>query len=82
MGELEVFDDRASDLRARDAYRLSGCAEEHHVVAVTESSRDDHVYLLVYLPSADRIADVRLRRERLIEIQRPRCPEAGMRHRW
>jgi hypothetical protein len=70
--ELDVFDDRASALDPGDAYTLSGCAEIHHVVAVADRNHDSHTDLLVYLPAADRLADLRLRHDRLITIQRPR----------
>jgi hypothetical protein len=68
--ELDVFDDRASALRPGDAYSLSGCDEIHHVVAAVDRSRGNHTDLVVYLPADDRIADVRVRRERLVTIQR------------
>lgn len=69
--ETDVFDDRASALRAGDAYEVSGCEETHYVGAVSERSRGSHTDLLVYLPSDDRIADIRVRRDRLVAIQRP-----------
>ncbi|MFD9817442.1 hypothetical protein [Streptomyces violascens] len=75
--ELDVFDDRAGALRPGDAYTLSGCDETHHVVAVADCIRGSHTDLVVYLPAMDRIADVRVRRERLVVVQRPGCIPVG-----
>ncbi|MCZ0975837.1 hypothetical protein O1L55_40525 [Streptomyces albulus] len=68
---LDAFDDRASSLRSGDAYTLSGCAEVHFVVAVADRGGESHTDLLVYLPGKERIAYVRIRRDRLVTIQRP-----------
>ncbi|WP_405735001.1 hypothetical protein OG607_41665 [Streptomyces sp. NBC_01537] len=76
--ELEMFDDRPAALNSGDVYSLSGCAEEHHAVAVTDRSHIGYIDLLVYLPGEDRTADARIRCDRLITIQRPPFPEAGM----
>ncbi|KPC62623.1 hypothetical protein [Streptomyces chattanoogensis] len=68
---LDVFDDRASSLRSGDVYTLSGCAQTHFVVAMADRGRASHTDLLVYLPAEERIAEIRVRRERLVTIQRP-----------
>ncbi|MCZ1006807.1 hypothetical protein [Streptomyces lydicus] len=77
---LSIYDDRACSLRSGDAYTLSGCAQTHHVVAVTDRSRDSHTDILVYLSGDDRVTDVRLRRDRLVTIQRPDTVEAAIPH--
>ncbi|MFE0055351.1 hypothetical protein [Streptomyces sp. NPDC059003] len=69
--DLDAFDDRAGALQPGDAYELSGCAETHHVVAVADRTRGSHADLVVYLATDDRIADVRIRHDRLVAIQRP-----------
>ncbi|AJC55022.1 hypothetical protein [Streptomyces sp. 769] len=69
---LDVFDDRASSLRSGNAYTLSGCTQTHFVVAVTDRHGESRTDLLVYLPVEERIADIRIRRDRLVTIQRPR----------
>ncbi|WP_405889793.1 hypothetical protein OG427_07005 [Streptomyces sp. NBC_00133] len=69
--ELEVFDVRASDLNSADVYTLSGCDEIHHVVAVADRGRESHTELLVYLLADDEVLDLRVRRDRLLRIQRP-----------
>lgn len=73
---LDVFDDRASSLRSGDAYTLSGCAQTHFVVAVADRVGESHTDLLVYLPAEERITDMRVRRERLVTIQRPHSEPA------
>ncbi|OAR26739.1 hypothetical protein A8W25_28270 [Streptomyces sp. ERV7] len=65
-----AFDGRASVLRAGDAYTVSGCSDAHYVVATTDLG-GSHIDTLVYLPAEDRIADLRLHRDRLLAIQRP-----------
>jgi hypothetical protein len=70
--ELDVFDDRACALTFGDAYTLSGCEEIHHVVTVADRCHESHIDLLVYLPAQDHLADLRVRRDRLVTIQRPR----------
>ncbi|MGW6458684.1 hypothetical protein ACWF94_22680 [Streptomyces sp. NPDC055078] len=67
---LDVFDGRACTLTSGDAYTLSGCEETHYVVAVADRSAESHTDLLVYLPGEERVADLRLRRDRLVTIQR------------
>ncbi|MGW2858301.1 hypothetical protein [Streptomyces sp. NPDC001205] len=69
--DLDAFDDRAGALQPGDTYSLSGCAEMHHVVAAADRIRESHQELIVYLPTDDRLADVRVHRERLVAIQRP-----------
>ncbi|MEV5979604.1 hypothetical protein [Streptomyces sp. NPDC052114] len=69
--DLGVFDDRADALQVGDAYSLSGCGETHHVVAAADRIRESHRDLVVYLPAEDRLADVRVHRDRLVAIQRP-----------
>lgn len=71
MQSPDVFDDRASALTSGDAYTLSGCAERHYVLAVTDRAGESHNDLLVHLTGRGRIADLRLRRDRLVTIQRP-----------
>ncbi|MFE9407379.1 hypothetical protein ACFYN0_01040 [Streptomyces sp. NPDC006704] len=78
--DLDMFDDRAGALRPGDAYTLSGCEETHHVVAAADRSRSSHTDLVVYLPAADRIADVRVRGECLVTIQRPPCTQTVLLH--
>ncbi|MFJ8676278.1 hypothetical protein [Streptomyces sp. NPDC093589] len=73
---LDIYYDRAHSLRSGDGYTVSGCAQAHHVVAMTDRSRGSHTDLLVYLPADDRVTDVRLRRDRLVSIQRPATVEA------
>lgn len=68
---LDVFDDRVDALQVGDAYSLSGCAETHHVVAAADRIRESHRDLVVYLPTDDRIADVRVHRDRAVAIKRP-----------
>jgi hypothetical protein len=72
---LDVFDDRACMLRPGDAYTFSGCSQTHFVVAVADRTRESHTDLLLYLPGEERITDVRVRRDRLLAVQRPH-PEA------
>ncbi|WP_217570627.1 hypothetical protein [Streptomyces sp. GbtcB7] len=69
--QLDTFDDRTGTLRPGDAYALSGCVETHHVVTAVDRSRRSHTHLVAYLPTADRIVDVRLHRDRLVTVQRP-----------
>ncbi|WP_329025830.1 hypothetical protein [Streptomyces sp. NBC_00690] len=69
--DLDVFADRARTLTSGDAYTLSGCEETHFVVAVADRGGESHTDLLVYLPAEERVADLRLRRDRLVTIQRP-----------
>lgn len=69
--ELDVFDDRACVLRPGDVYTVSGCDERHHVIATADQGRGSHTDLVVYLPAADQLADVRVRCDRLVLIQRP-----------
>ncbi|GGU55545.1 hypothetical protein GCM10010211_20380 [Streptomyces albospinus] len=76
--DLDVFDDRADALQVGDAYSLSDCAETHHVVAAADRIRASHRDLVVYLPTDDRIADVRVHRDRLVAIQRPSYVAAVM----
>ncbi|MEU2874131.1 hypothetical protein ABZ769_33875 [Streptomyces olivoreticuli] len=74
---LDVFDERACAVEAGDAYTVSGCPERHHVVAVADRSRESHTDLFVYLSGEDRVTDVRVRRERLVTVQRP-AREVGL----
>ncbi|MCM2392046.1 hypothetical protein [Streptomyces albipurpureus] len=69
--DVDLFDDRACTLDSGDAYTLSGCEETHYVVAVADRGGESHTDLLVYLSGEDRIADLRVRRDRLVAIQRP-----------
>ncbi|MFE5853427.1 hypothetical protein ACFQ61_09435 [Streptomyces sp. NPDC056500] len=41
------------------------------MVAVADRGGESHTDLLVYLPAEERVADLRLRRDRLVTIQRP-----------
>ncbi|MFC9228359.1 hypothetical protein ACFTZI_05215 [Streptomyces decoyicus] len=75
---LSIYDDRAGSLRSGDAYTLPGCAQTHHVVAVRERTRDSHTDIVVYLSGDDRVTDVRLRRDRLVTIQRPDAGEVAI----
>lgn len=68
---LGAFGDRASRLKPGDAYTLSGCAEIHHVVAVTDRAGESHTDLLVHLPVEDRVTDLRIQRDRLVTVRRP-----------
>ena len=69
--EHGAFEERAWLLEKGDRYTVSGCAEAHHVVAVSRNRYDSHVDLVVYLPGEDRVTDVRIHRDRLLGIQRP-----------
>ncbi len=69
---LDVFDAPACSLRSGDAYTLSGCSQTHFVVAMTDRAGESHTDVLLYLPAAERVTDVRVRRDRLVTIQRPR----------
>ncbi|MFJ7423405.1 hypothetical protein ACIQXD_33085 [Streptomyces uncialis] len=69
--DLDVFDDRVLTLAAGDAYTLSGCQETHYVAAVADHGGKTHTDLLVYLPAEDRVTGLRLRRDRLVTVQRP-----------
>ncbi|MFI1886020.1 hypothetical protein [Streptomyces jumonjinensis] len=69
--DLDVFDDRVLTLTAGDAYTLSGCQETHHVAAVADRGGKTHTDLLAYLPAEERVAGLRLRRDRLVTVQRP-----------
>ncbi|MFF8958671.1 hypothetical protein [Streptomyces sp. NPDC014894] len=69
--DLDVFDDRARTLTSGDAYTLSGCQETHYVVAVADRGGENHTGLLVYLPAEERVSELRLRRDRLVAVQRP-----------
>ncbi|MFF5491379.1 hypothetical protein [Streptomyces virginiae] len=66
-----TFDDRAWMLETGDRYMVSGCDEAHDVVAVSRPRYDSHIDLVVYLPGEDRVTDVRVHRDRLLNIQRP-----------
>jgi hypothetical protein len=57
------------------AVPLSGCAEQHHVVALADRG-ESHVDLLVYLPAEDLVIDARVHRDRLVTIQRPTASRA------
>ncbi|WP_372404613.1 hypothetical protein [Streptomyces luteireticuli] len=70
----EVFTDTASALRVGDAYTVPGCTDRHHVVAVSDRLHDTHTDLLVYLSGEDRLVDARVRRGRLVRIERPANP--------
>ncbi|MFG3282065.1 hypothetical protein [Streptomyces sp. NPDC048111] len=66
----DTFSDVASTLEPGDAYTLSGCAQRHHVVEVLSHGTAGSIELLVYLPGEDRLSEVRLRRERLVTVER------------
>ncbi|MFD8978612.1 hypothetical protein [Streptomyces sp. NPDC059564] len=66
-----AFEERAWVLAQGDRYTISGCAEAHHVVAVSRHRYVSHVDLVVYLPGEDRVIDARVHRDRLLGIQRP-----------
>ncbi|WP_406186193.1 hypothetical protein [Streptomyces sp. NBC_01006] len=66
-----TFDDRAWLLEPGDRYTLSGCDEDHHVVAVSRHRYNSHIDLVVYLPGEDRVTDARAHRDRILCIQRP-----------
>lgn len=66
-----ALDDRARHLCPGDAYTLSGCPDTHYVVTTTDLGHDESIEALVYLPAEDRIAALRLHRDRLLTIQRP-----------
>ncbi|MGP9017597.1 hypothetical protein ACT1U9_04200 [Streptomyces sp. BR1] len=67
----ETFDDVAAALEPGDAYTLSGCAQRHHVAHVLGRGGMGPTELLVYLTGEDRLSEVRLRRERLVAVERP-----------
>ncbi|MFD9484694.1 hypothetical protein ACFWBX_11945 [Streptomyces sp. NPDC059991] len=66
----DVFDDAAAALEPGDAYTLSGCARRHHVAQVLDCGNAGPTELLVYLDGGDRLCEVRLRRERLVAVER------------
>ncbi|MFH9071406.1 hypothetical protein [Streptomyces alboflavus] len=67
----DVLDDTAAALEPGDAYTLSGCAQRHHVAEVLGRGTAGPTELLVYLTGEDRLCEVRLRRERLVAVERP-----------
>ncbi|MFE0137890.1 hypothetical protein ACFWY6_40970 [Streptomyces sp. NPDC059037] len=67
----EVFDDTVAELEPGDAYTVSGCAQRHHVAETLGRLHTGHAELLVYLDGEDRLSEVRVRRERLITVERP-----------
>ncbi|MFE5654461.1 hypothetical protein ACFQ8Q_35765 [Streptomyces cyaneofuscatus] len=68
---LDAFSARADSLEPGDAYTLSGCSERHFVVEATSRRSDSHTVLLVYVTGEDRIAECRIRRDRLVAVERP-----------
>lgn len=70
----ESFDDIAAVLEPGDAYTVSGCAQRHYVVEALGRRSAGHTELLVYLDGEDRLCEVRLRRERLVTVERSSSP--------
>ncbi|MER5813762.1 hypothetical protein [Streptomyces californicus] len=68
---LDAFGARADSLGPGDAYTHSGCSERHFVVEATSRRNDSHTVLLVYVTGEDRIAECRIRRDRLVAVERP-----------
>ncbi|WP_267840349.1 hypothetical protein [Streptomyces antarcticus] len=66
-----TFEERVWAVRSGDRYTISGCTEDHHVVAISRHRYDSHVDLVVYLHGEDRVTDARVHRDRLLRIQRP-----------
>ncbi|MFD4476479.1 hypothetical protein ACFWPU_10245 [Streptomyces sp. NPDC058471] len=67
----DVFHDTATVLEPGDAYTVFGCDQRHHVAQVLGRRHAGHIELLVYLDGEDRLSEARLRRERLITVERP-----------
>ncbi|WP_217550100.1 hypothetical protein [Streptomyces sp. GbtcB6] len=76
--ELKTVQGRAADLNSGDAYTVSGCLDRHHVLAVTRPTRGRRLTILAYLPADDEIVELGLHHDRLLAIERPHAPEAGM----
>ncbi|MEU9381323.1 hypothetical protein AB0D38_10125 [Streptomyces sp. NPDC048279] len=76
--ELDTFQGRADGLNSGDAYTLSGCPDQHHVLTVTHPGRGRRLAVLVYVPAADEIVELGPHPDRLLAIERPHAPEAGM----
>lgn len=76
--EVETFAGRAASLNSGDVYTLSGCPDQHHVLTVTRPARGRRLAVLVYLPAEDEIVELGIHHDRLLVIERPHVPEAGM----
>ncbi|WP_165983982.1 hypothetical protein [Streptomyces sp. YIM 98790] len=67
--DAEELRDRAAALRVGDAFTVSGCPDEHRVVAVTDLG-ESQLDVLVYVPGPEQVLDVRVPRDRLVTIRR------------
>lgn len=76
--ELQTFHGRAADLNPGDAYTLSGCPDQHYVLTVTRPARGRRLAVLVYVLADDEIVELGIHHDRLLAIERPDTPEAGM----
>ncbi|MEU6192378.1 hypothetical protein [Streptomyces sp. NPDC047061] len=76
--ELKTVHGRAADLNSGDAYTVSGCLDRHHVLTVTHPARRRQFTILAYVPADDEIVELGLHPDRLLAIERPHTPEAGM----
>lgn len=76
--EVDTFHGRAAELNSGDAYTLSGCPDQHHVLTATHPARGRRLAVLVYVPADDEIVELEIHHDRLLVIQRPHAPDAGM----